>query len=385
MTLPTIVSRLPEVGTSIFAVMSHMAAEAGAINLSQGFPDFDVPAPLVDLVTKAMHDGHNQYAPMPGDPALRDIIARTIRATYGIAVDPGSDITVTAGATEAIFSTVCALVGPGDEAILFDPAYDAYDPAIRLAGGVPVHLPLRLPSFSIDWDEVRSRITARTKLIVVNNPHNPTGTVLAEADLASLESIAAHHGLFVLSDEVYERIVFDGIRHQSVLSRPGLASRSVAIFSFGKTFHATGWKVGYAVAPEPISREIRKTHQFVTFSVNSPVQAALAGYLAEPSNYLGLGAFYQRKRDRFLSLLEASRFEPVRCSGTYFQLVSYGRISDRPDTEMAEWLTREHKVAAIPLSPFYGDGTDPKMLRFCFAKKEETLERAGEILARIGS
>ncbi|HEY3489877.1 MAG TPA: methionine aminotransferase [Candidatus Deferrimicrobiaceae bacterium] len=383
MTVPTLRSRLPEVGTSIFAVMSRLAQEQGAINLSQGFPDFDVPEPLIALVGRAMRDGHNQYAPMPGCLPLRKAIAETASACYGRPIDPEGEVTVTAGATEALYSSIAALIAPGDEAILFDPVYDLYDPAIRLNGGVPIHLPLRPPAFQVDWNEVRRRITPRTKLIVVNNPHNPTGTVLGESDLEALEAIARRHGLFVLSDEVYERIVFDGVPHRSVLARPGLASRSVAVFSFGKTFHATGWKIGYAIAPEAIMQEIRKVHQFVTYCVNTPFQIALAGYLSDPSNVSGLAAFYQRKRDRFLSLLGGSSFEPYPCAGTYFQLVSYRRLSDRPDTEVAEWLTRVHKVAAIPLSPFYGDGTDPKLLRFCFAKKEETLERAGEILAGL--
>ncbi len=383
MRLPTIPSKLPEVGTSIFAVMSRMAQEEGAINLSQGFPDFDVSEPLIELVAKAMRAGHNQYAPMPGCLPLREAIARAVRESYGRETDPETEVTVTAGATEAIFSTIAALIGPGDEAILFDPAYDSYDPAVRLNGGVPVHLGLKPPMFSIDWDEVRERITTRTKLIVVNNPHNPTGTVLGETDLDELSLIASHHGLIVLSDEVYDRIVFDGIPHRSVLAHPGLAKRSVAIYSFGKTFHATGWKVGYAIAPEPLTREIRKSHQFVTYSVTTPMQMAIAEYMGDPANYLGLAAFYQRKRDRFLSLIAESSFEPCPCAGTYFLLVSYRNLSDRPDREMAEYLTRVHKVASIPLSPFYGDGTDPRLLRFCFAKKEETLERAGEILAGL--
>jgi methionine aminotransferase len=383
MKTPPLASRLPDIGTSIFAVMSRLSQEQGAINLSQGFPDFDVPCELVDLVAKAMRDGHNQYAPMPGILPLREAIAGTIGTTYGRETNPESEITVTAGATEALFSTIAALVGPGEEVILFDPAYDSYDPAIRLNGGVPVHIALGIPGFSIDWEAVRARINARTKMIIVNNPHNPTGTVLAEADLDALEAIAVEHGLFVLSDEVYERIVFDGLPHRSVLARPALADRSVAVFSFGKTFHATGWKAGYAVASAALTREIRKTHQFVTYSVNTPVQTALAAYMADPSHYLGLAAFYQRKRDHFLSLLAGSSFEPFPCGGSYFQLVSYRKLSDRPDVEMAEWLTRVHKVASIPLSPFYGDGTDPRLLRFCFAKNEETLNRAGEILGRL--
>lgn len=376
-------SRLPEVGTSIFTVMSRMAQEQGAINLSQGFPDFPVSKELMDLIYEAMQAGHNQYAPMPGLPALRQSIAEVISSTYQRPTDFETEITITAGGTEAIFSTIAALVRPGDEVILFDPSYDSYAPAVRLNGGVPVHLNLSPPDFSIEWDRVKEVITTRTRLIIINSPHNPTGAVLSEADLKSLEAIAIQHDLLVLSDEVYERIIFDGYSHQSVLKLPHLASRSVAVFSFGKTFHATGWKVGYTVASEYLTREIRKTHQFITFSVNTPVQVALAHYLKNPEHYLNLGRFYQQKRDYFLTQINGTSLQVLPCHGSYFQLLSYAGVADRTELEMAEWMTRELKLAPIPVSAFYRDGRSQYLLRFCFAKGEETLQRAGEILRKL--
>jgi methionine aminotransferase len=381
--MSTIPSRLPDVGTSIFSVMSKMALEHGAINLSQGFPDFAIDETIVHLVHRYMLEGHNQYAPMPGAPALRQIIAQVIRETYGHTVDPETEITITPGATEALFAAIAAFVGPGDEVILFDPAYDSYDPAIRLNGGIPVHLPLQYPTFAIDWDMVRARITPRTRMIMINTPHNPCGVTLSNEDLRILETLAEQHNLLVLSDEVYERLIFDGQQHQSVLRYPALAARSLAVFSFGKTFHATGWKVGYVVAPGPLMHEVRKAHQFIAFSVNTPVQLALAEYMQVPDRYLSLAAFYQQKRDFFLEHLRGSSFEPVACKGSYFQLLSYKNISHQPDTTMAEELTKKFKVAAIPVSVFYRDRTDNHLLRFCFAKKEETLFRACEILRKI--
>jgi methionine aminotransferase len=376
-------SRLPDVGTTIFTVMSKMALEYGAINLSQGFPDFPIDNEIIDLVSKAMRDGHNQYAPMPGAPALRNAISEVIQRTYQHAVDAETEITVTAGATEAIYSAIAAFVSAGDEVILFDPSYDSYDPAIRLNGGVPVHINLRFPDFSIDWDEVRNRITPRTRMIMVNTPHNPCGVVLREPDLRELESIALKHNLIVLSDEVYERLMYDGIRHESVLRYPALAAHSVAVFSFGKTFHATGWKVGYTVAPRNLQHEIRKAHQFITFSVNTPVQLALAQYLSTPDHYESLGKFYQDKRDFFLRELKGSSLVPLKSSGSYFQLCSFQSIANVSDMEMAERLTKEFKVAAIPVSVFYADKTDNYLLRFCFAKKEETLAKACAILRKL--
>ncbi len=378
-----LVSRLPEVGSSIFSVMSKLALEHNAINLSQGFPDFPVSEKLIELIHRNMKEGHNQYAPSPGVLALRKIIAEVISKTYQKPTNPETEITITDGGTEALFSVIAALVSQGDEVIVFDPAYDSYDPAIRLNGGIPVHINLSPPSFAIDWEEVKLKITSRTKMIMVNTPHNPTGAVLDETDLKKLEEIALSHGIIVLSDEVYERIIFEGRVHQSVLKYPALALQSVAVFSFGKTFHATGWKIGYAVAAEPLTKEIRKAHQFITFSVNTPIQLALAEYMTDPENYTRLGKFYQQKRDFFLDQIKGSSFEPLPCFGSYFQLLSYKKISDKPDMEMAEWLTKEHKMACIPVSPFYKDRTDHQLLRFCFAKKEGTLEKAGQLLKRL--
>lgn len=376
-------SRLPEVGTSIFAIMSKLALEHGAINLSQGFPDFPVDEKLVDLIYAKMREGFNQYAPMPGAPALRKVIAEVLTKTYQRSVNPETEITVTAGGTEALFSVIASLVHAGDEVIVFDPAYDSYNPAIRLNGGVPVHINLKYPGFSIDWGEVKSKITWRTRMIMVNTPHNPSGAVLSEADLITLQELAVKYDLIVLSDEVYERIIFDGIKHQSVLHYPALADRSVAVFSFGKTFHATGWKVGYAIAPENLTAEIRKAHQFITFSVNTPVQLALAEYMTVPDHYLNLGSFYQQKRDYFLNGIKGSSFEPMECHGSYFQSLSYKGISGLADMNMAEELTKKYKVASVPVSAFYQDKTDNKLLRFCFAKQEKTLDQAIEILRKL--
>ncbi|MBS1505366.1 MAG: aminotransferase class I/II-fold pyridoxal phosphate-dependent enzyme [Bacteroidetes bacterium] len=378
-----ITSRLPEVGTSIFTVMSRMALECGAINLSQGFPDFPVSEKLIDLIHRKMKDGHNQYAPMPGVPALRQAIAEVVAKTYGRTTDFETEITVTAGGTEAIFATIAALIGAGDEVIVFDPAYDSYDPAIRLNGGIPVHLNLSPPDFSIDWNEVKSRITSRTRMIMINTPHNPAGSVLSDADLITLQKLAVDHDLIVLSDEVYERIIFENKSHESVLKYPALRERSIAVFSFGKTFHATGWKVGYTVAPENLTREIRKAHQFITFSVNTPVQLALAEYLADTENYLHLGKFYQQKRDFFLQEIKGTSLRALPCYGSYFQLLSYQGVSEKEDTAMAEWMTREMKLAPIPVSAFYKDKSDHRLLRFCFAKGEETLQKAGKILRSL--
>ena len=363
--------------------MSKLALENNAINLSQGFPDFPVSEKLIELIHRNMREGHNQYAPSPGVPALRKIIAEVISKTYQRSTDPETEITITDGGTEALFSVITALVGQGDEVIVFDPAYDSYDPAIRLNGGIPVHINLNPPVFAIDWEKVKAKITSRTRMIMVNTPHNPSGAVLHETDLKMLEEIALAHGIIILSDEVYERIIFEKLTHQSVLKYPTLASHSVAVFSFGKTFHATGWKIGYTVAAEPLTKEIRKAHQFITFSVNTPIQLALAEYMTEPGNYTQLGKFYQQKRDFFLDQITGSSFEPLPCFGSYFQLLSYKKVADKPDTEMAEWLTKEHKLASIPVSAFYKDKTDHRLLRFCFAKKEETLEKAGRILKKL--
>lgn len=379
----SISSRLPDVGTTIFDVMTKMANEHGAINLSQGFPDFNIDPKLINLVYEFMLKGHNQYATMPGVAALRQVLAQIIFETYQHRVSWETDLTITSGATEGIFACISAFVRPGDEVILFDPAYDSYDPAIRLNGGKPVPVNLSPPDFSIDWDVVRKKITSRTRMIMVNTPHNPTGSVLKRSDLEELEKIALQHNIIVLSDEVYERLIYDDHLHHSVLSLPGLASQSLAIFSFGKTFHATGWKMGYVVAPEYLTKEVRKTHQFIVYSVNTPIQFALSEYLKHPENYTHLGRFYQEKRDFFLQQMDGSSFEPLKSHGSYFQLFSYKHISDRPDVEMAEVMTTRHKVACIPVSVFYKDKTDNRLLRFCFAKKDETLEKAAAILKKI--
>ena len=378
-----ITSRLPDIGTTIFDVMTKMANDSGAINLSQGFPDFSIDSRLIDLVNNFMVKGHNQYATMLGVAPLRQIIAAVIEGSYGRNVSWETDITVTSGATEAIFACIAAFISPGDEVILFDPAYDSYDPAIRLNGGKPVQINLTYPGFSIDWDLVRKKITPKTRMIMVNTPHNPTGSVLKRNDLEELERIALKHNLIVLSDEVYDRLMYDGLKHQSVLTLPGLASQSLAIFSFGKTFHATGWKMGYVVAPEYLSREVRKTHQFIVYSVNTPIQFALSEYLKDPGTYANLGGFYQEKRDFFLDQMKGSSFTPLKTEGSYFQLFSYGTLSDKGDLDMAEEMTRKHKVACIPVSVFYKDKTDNRLLRFCFAKKHETLEKAAAILKRL--
>lgn len=376
-------SRLPDVGITIFDIMTKMANEHGALNLSQGFPDFDIDPKLIRLVNEFMMRGHNQYATMPGVAALRQVLSRIILDTYQRPVNWETDITVTSGATEGIFACISAFISPGDEVILFDPAYDSYDPAIRLNGGIPVQINLTFPDFSIDWDLVRKKITPKTRMIMVNTPHNPSGTALRRTDLEELEKIALQHNIIVLSDEVYERLMYDGQPHQSVLSRPGLAAQSLAVFSFGKTFHATGWKMGYVVGPEYLTMEVRKTHQFIVYSVNTPIQYALSEYLKDRQNYVNLGAFYQEKRDFFLEQMRGSSFEPLKSRGSYFQVFSYKSISSLPDTAMAEEMTKKHKVACIPVSVFYKDRTDNQLLRFCFAKKRETLEKAAAILKKI--
>jgi methionine aminotransferase len=376
-------SKLPDVGTTIFTVMSRLAEEHGAYNLSQGFPDFEVPAELVARVEHYMHGGCNQYAPMQGAAALRERIARKVADLYGATVDPETGVTVTAGATEALFAAVTSVVHPGDRVVLFEPAYDSYVPAIRLSGGCPVFLRLKYPGYRIDWDQVRDAVAADTRLIIVNSPHNPTGSVLSADDLAALRAIVADTDVLILSDEVYEHIVFDNAPHQSMLRDPLLAEHSFVVSSFGKTYHATGWKIGYCIAPPHLTAEFRRIHQFVTFCANTPIQLALADFMADPNPYLKLSSFYQSKRDAFLSLMAGSRFQPLPCGGTYFQLLGYSAISDMPDTDFARHLTVNHKVAAIPPSVFYHRGDDHRVLRFCFAKKDETLQKAAEILCGI--
>lgn len=376
-------SRLPDVSTSIFSVMSAMALQEGAINLSQGFPDFPLDDSIIDLVHRYMKEGNNQYAPMPGMPALRQRIAQVIEQTYHRDINPDTDITITAGATEGLYCCIAAFIQAGDEVIVFDPAYDSYDPAIRLNGGVPVHINLTFPEFTIDWQLVQKSITPRTKMIIVNTPHNPCGTVLRAEDWRELEELVQQHNVLVVSDEVYERLIYDGRSPDSVLKYPALAANSMAVFSFGKTFHATGWKCGYVVASAALTTEIRKTHQFVVFSVNTPVQLALADYMQDPEHLQNLPTFYQQKRDYFLNELKGSPFEPIPCVGSYFQLVSYKNYSSVPDIKMAEELTRKFKVASIPVSVFYKDKSDHHLLRFCFAKREETLAKACSILRSL--
>ena len=378
-----VASRLPHVGTTIFTVMSRLAAECGALNLSQGFPDFSAPAELYDLVAKHMRAGSNQYAPMAGTRELREAIAGKTERLYGTGYDPEHEITVTAGGTQAIFTAVAALVRPGDEAIVFEPVYDSYVPAIELAGGTALRVPLAYPGYRPDWAAVRRLVSPRTRLILFNTPHNPTGTVWGEEDLLALADLVRGTGIAIVSDEVYEHIVFDGRRHESCSRHPELAARSFVVSSFGKTFHVTGWKVGYVLAPRELMVEFRKVHQFVVFTVNTPVQLALAEWLAEPARYLDLGAFYQGKRDFFRQGLAATRLVPLPCAGTYFQLASYAGVSDEPDTRLAERLTRELGVASIPVSAFHADARQDRVLRFCFAKSEDTLARACQRLARL--
>ena len=377
-------SKLPHVGTTIFTVMSQLAAEHRAINLSQGFPDFDGPPALLERAAHHLTHGHNQYAPMPGVAALREQIALKVAALYGCGADMDAEVTVTAGATEAIFCAITAVVRPGDEVIVFDPAYDCYEPAVTLSGGVTRRVPLTAPSFLPDWDRVRAAVTTRTRLIIVNTPHNPTGAIWRESDMLALADLARDHDFYVVADEVYEHIVFDGARHESVLRYPELYARSFVVSSFGKTYHLTGWKTGYCVAPRALTVELRRIHQYVNFVANTPIQHALADYMAIAPEYAStLGAFYQRKRDLFVSLLEGSRFGIAASGGTYFQLLDYGHVSNEVDVDLARRLTVEKGVASIPVSVFYEHAPELRLLRFCFAKDDATLARAAEILCRL--
>ena len=373
---PAIVSRLPQVGTTIFTVMSALATECGAVNLGQGFPDFDCDSKLLEAVNDAMRAGHNQYPPMPGVPALRRAVAHKIEALHGRAYNADTDITITAGATQAIFTALLAIVHPGDEVIVLDPCYDSYVPNIVLAGGTAVRVPLTPGSFSPDFAKIAAAITPRTRAIIINSPHNPSATVWSAGDMLQLQDLLAPTDVLLISDEVYEHMVFDGQPHQSAARYPGLAARAFIISSFGKTFHVTGWKVGTVAAPAALTTEFRKVHQFNVFTVNTPMQYGLAHYLADPAPYLNLPAFYQAKRDLFRSGLEGSRLRPLTTTGTYFQCVDYSAVSDLGESDFCQWLTREVGVAAIPLSAFYGDGFDQRVVRFCFAKQDETLREA---------
>lgn len=385
-------SKLPDVGTTIFTIMSQMATDHSAINLGQGFPDFNPNPRLLDLVTRAMQEGHNQYPPMPGIRPLREEITHKVSRLYGHAYDPDTEITVTSGATEALMASIQAFVRPGDEVIVIEPCYDLYIPAIRLAGGLPVVVPMDAPDpehphYRVDWKRVRAAITGRTRLLMLNFPHNPTGVVLAPSDLDELEKIVNDTGIMLLSDEAYEHIVFDGRKHQSLTSRESLAANTIAIFSFGKTYHATGWKVGYVCTPPALTTEVRKVHQFMVFTTTSPMQFALASYMKDPEPYESLSAFYQEKRDILASGLADSRFNVLPSQGTFFLLAEYKAISDKAELAFAQWLTTTHGVAAIPVSAFYAHPDRPQsnhqLVRFCFAKQNATLESAAAKLRAV--
>lgn len=376
-------SKLPEVGTTIFSTMSALANSHNAVNLSQGFPGFEVDKKLIDLVTQHLKEGNNQYAPMPGILELRVTLSNYLTKTYGGEINPNSEITVTAGATQAIYNTISAVVNEGDEVILFSPAYDCYAPAIEVHGGIPVFIPLLHPDYSINWEMVRQKVNAKTKLIVINSPHNPTGSLLLKFDLEQLEKITNGTEIIVISDEVYEHITFDGNKHESVLGFPELKKRAMVIYSFGKSLHVTGWKLGFCVGPDWLMKEFRKIHQYTVFSCNSPMQYAINDYIINHNPFANTSEFYERKRDLFLASIEESRFKVIPCKGTYFQLLDYSEISDMNDVEFARKLTIEHGIASIPLSVFYPDLEDNKVLRFCFAKEDELLTKAGKILCTI--
>ena len=383
---PTLASRLPRVGTTIFSVMSALAAEKNAVNLGQGFPDFDCDPQLVNAVTGAMQRGQNQYPPMTGVPVLREAVAAKIAALYGQHYDAGSEIAITAGATQAILTILLAIVHPGDEVIVLDPCYDSYVPNIELAGGVAVRVPLTPGSFRPDFDKIAAALSPRTRAIIVNSPHNPSATVWSQADMLRLQEILAPTEVLLLSDEVYEHMVFDadkGQRHQSAARFEGLAARAFIVSSFGKTYHVTGWKVGYVAAPAALMAEFRKVHQFNVFSVNTPMQHGLAAYMADEGPYRGLPAFYQRKRDLFRAGLAKTRFKLLPSEGSYFQCVDISQVSSLNEADFCQWLTSEIGVAAIPLSAFYGDGFDQRVVRFCFAKKDATLQAALARLSRL--
>ena len=376
-------SKLPASGISIFSVMSRLADEHGAINLGQGFPDFDCAPALVDAVTRHMRDGYNQYAPMLGVYPLREALARKIELLYGRRYDPVSEICITSGATEGLYSTLTALVHPGDEVLLFQPAYDSYAAIVQLCGATPVFVTLRRPGYRVDWDEVRRAVTPRTRVILVNSPHNPTGMMLSREDVLELARVLQHTSAIVVSDEVYEHIVFDDARHESVARHPEIADRAVVISSFAKTYHATGWKVGYCAAPQRLAAEVASVHQWVTYAVNTPIQRAYADVVNGDPICSAVTAFYQAKRDRFLALVEGSRFRPLPCQGTFFQVLDYSAITGERDADFSLRLLRQHGVASIPISPFLSGAEAGPVLRFCFAKRDETLEAAAERLRRV--
>ncbi|HMK86919.1 MAG TPA: methionine aminotransferase [Steroidobacteraceae bacterium] len=374
-------SKLPDVGTTIFTVMSRRSVDEGALNIGQGFPDYPIDPRLAQSLVETVAEGHNQYAPMEGVMALREHIARKVKSSYAIDVDPQAEVTVTCGATESLYDAVQAVIGPGDETIIFDPAYDAYEPAVRLAGGRCIRIPLAPPTFKFDWDRVRDLLSDRTRLVILNSPQNPSCTVADRLDLDALAALVRDREVSILSDEVYENVLFDGRQHASVLSHPELRERSFAVFSFGKALHATGWRTGYCVAPPELTRELRKVHQFNTFSIAAPLQHAIARYLDRcPEAWAGLSAFFEAKRDLLAGLLRGSGFEPVPAAGTYFLLVDYARLSRASDVDFADRLIREAKVATIPLSPFYAAPPAMTLLRLCIAKRDDTLKTAAERL-----
>lgn len=383
MMLPSIESKLPAVGTTIFTVMSSLAAELGAVNLGQGFPDYPMSQELISLVAGAMHEGHNQYTHVNGLASLREVLAEKIAGLYGTVVDPEGQITVTPGGTYAIYTALTTVLRPGDEVIVFEPAYDSYIPNITINGAVPVRIDLCFPDYRIDWDEVRRRISPRTRMILLNSPHNPTGAVLRPDDMEQLRSIVSETNILIHSDEVYEHLIFDRIPHQSILRYPDLLARSFVSFSFGKIYHCTGWKLGYSVSSPALMKEFRKVHQFNCFSCHTPSQVGLARFLTNRDSYLSLGAFMQQKRDFFATLMAHTKFTPLPSYGSYFQLYKYDRISEEDDTAFAIRITKEYGVAVIPVSVFYVSGKDDRVVRFCFAKKEATLEMAVERLIKI--
>lgn len=376
-------SKLPNAGTTIFTIMSVLANEHNAINLGQGFPDFPMDDQLIALVNEAMQQGHNQYVHMNGLQILREALVEKIKNLYDKNINPDTEITITPGGTYAIYTALTAILQPGDEVIVFEPAYDCYIPTIELNGAVPVLIPLVYPNYNIDWELVKQKITTRTKLIMINTPHNPTGALLNTADIEALQNIVKGSGIFILSDEVYEHLIFDGKKHESMLRYPDLYERSFVCFSFGKVYHCTGWKMGYCVAPPALMKEFRKIHQFNCFSCNSPVQFALAEFLKQKENYLQLGAFLQQKRDYLLKLMQQTKFKPLPSYGSYFQLYSYSGITDESEKDFAIRLTKEYGVATIPTSAFYKNGAENKVLRFCFSKNESTLEEAVNRLKKL--
>lgn len=376
-------TKLPNIGTTIFAVMSKMANDHGAINLSQGFPDYSCSDELIRLVNKYMKNGYNQYAPMQGILPLREAIAEKASDLYDANVHPEKNVTVTSGGTEALYAAITAMVHEGDEVLLLEPCYDSYVPAVKLNGGLPIFIPLKHPDYTIDWEMVKRRITANTRMIILNSPHNPTGAAFTKKDMEELGRITAATDILILSDEVYEHIIFDGLEHESVLKYPSLAERSFVVFSFGKTYHATGWKVGYCIAPDRLMKEFRKVHQFIVFASPRPLQHALADFMQQKDEYLKLADFYQEKRDKFNQLMSETKFSIIPSKGTYFQLAGYSSISDQGDRQFSEWLTKEIGVAAIPVSVFYNKKDDHKVIRFCFAKSDKLLEQAAEKLIQV--